>query len=171
MIFIKDALIKYSKCRESDDAATPYTAVYPLIKYLPKEKLTIWECSDDGTSKISEILIKNDYTVISTDIKTGFNFLKDKPLFDFDMIITNPPYSLKNEWLAKCYKYNKPFALLLPITALESEKRNTLYRKHGISLIIINKRIDFTGVGNVWFNTSWFLWNIVPNNNIYFEEI
>ena len=41
----------------------------------------------------------------------------------FDMIITNPPYSLKDEFIKKCYEWNKPFCLLLPITAFERKAR------------------------------------------------
>lgn len=83
--------------------------------------------------------------------------MKDKPDFDFDVIITNPPYSLKNEFLKKCYEYNKPFALLLPLTALEGKERGKLYKNKGIEIIVLNKRINFMKEkNNVWFNTSWF---------------
>lgn len=35
--------------------------------------------------------------------------------FDYDFIITNPPFSLKKEFLLKCIDIGKPFALLLPM--------------------------------------------------------
>jgi hypothetical protein len=90
------------------------------------------------------------------------------------MIITNPPYSLKNKWLEKCYEYNKPFALLLPLTALESAERGKLFRKRGISVIILDRRVNFSKTNNnVWFNTSWFCWNLdkLSNNSIVFEKL
>ena len=105
----------------NDEFYTPDYAVLPLLKYLPNN-LVIWECTDFGESEISRILRENGYKVISTH-KKDFDFLTDTPEFDFDMIITNPPYSLKDQFIERCYQYNKPFALLLPITALEGVRR------------------------------------------------
>ena len=122
---MKQALIDYMKNGVNDELYTPDYAIDPLLKYLPKH-ITIWECTDFGESNITKVLKANGYEVISTHIK-DFNFLTDVPTFHFDAIITNPPYSLKDEFLEKCYEYGKPFALLLPITALEGIKRGGGY--------------------------------------------
>ena len=101
--------------------------------------------------------------------KNEVDFLKDKVNFKFDVIITNPPYSLKNEFLQKCYEYNKPFMLLLPLTALEGKERGKLYREKGIEVIVLDKRINFMKEKkNVWFNTSWFC-SGVCNEKLKFE--
>lgn len=121
---MKQALLHVTK---NDEIYTPDYAIYPLLKHLPKN-IIIWESTDYGESNITKVLKENGYTVISTH-KKNFDFLTDKPDFEFDMIITNPPYSLKDQFIEKCYSYNKPFALLLPITALEGVKRNQLYKK------------------------------------------
>lgn len=118
---MKKTLIDYMKNGGSDELYTPSYAVYPLLKYLPKG-LKVWECTDFGDSNITKVLKDSGYEVISTR-KENLDFLKDEPSFDFDCIITNPPYSLKDDFLERCYKYSKPFALLLPITALEGKKR------------------------------------------------
>ena len=167
---IKKAMIDYSKKPKYDFIKTPKYAVLPLLKYLPKEKLTIWECADAGDSKITDTLKENGYNVINTDILTGFDFLKDTPDFNFDIIITNPPYSLKDEWLYKCYEYNKPFALLLPLTALEGITRGNMYRQNTISLIVLDRRVSFTGDSS-WFAVGWFLWKMDIGNKLYFEEL
>lgn len=95
----------------------------------------------------------------------------DTPNFDFDCIITNPPYSLKDDFLKKAYGYNKAFMFLLPITALEGVERNKMYRKYGLELIILDRRINYmkTKKSN-WFNTSWFCYNVC-NKEINFEEV
>lgn len=101
------------------------------------------------------------------------------PQQNFDMIITNPPYSLKDEFLKKCYEWNKPFALLLPITALEGKARGgAMYRQHGVEVLVLDGRVQFmenmvknynkTKSGN-WFNTSWFCHNILPDKLIFKE--
>ena len=124
---MKKSLINYIQNGKNDELYTPNYAIKPLIKYLLdlekglKRTLIIWECTDYGESNITRLFKFCGFEVISTHIN-NFNFLTDKAYFDFDIIITNPPYSLKDNFLAKCYEYNKPFALLLPITALEGKK-------------------------------------------------
>ena len=67
---------------------------------------------------------------------------------------------MKEDFFKRCYALRKPFALLMPLTALESERRQKYYRKHGLQLFIPNKRIDFktpAGEGSSsWFATAWF---------------
>lgn len=94
------------------------------------------------------------------------------------MIITNPPYSLKDEFIKKCYEWNKPFCLLLPITALEGKTRGKMFRKHGIEVLVLDGRVQFMEnmikdynkkkSGN-WFNTSWFCHNVLPQDLIFKE--
>ncbi len=165
---MKKAMIDYMQNVKNDELYTPKYAIKPLVKYLPKNA-TIWECTDYGDSNITKILIEEGFNVIRTH-KDNFDFLNDKVMFDFDMIITNPPYSLKDEFLEKCYEYKKPFCLLLPLTALEGIKRGNMYQKNGIEVLVFDKRVDFNGKGKVWFNTSWFCWNVLPKQ-LMFEEL
>lgn len=164
---MKKAMIDYMKNEKNDELYTPEYAINPLLKYLPKNKV-IWECTDFGNSNITKILKENGYKVISTH-KKNFDFLKSVPDFEFDMIITNPPYSLKDDFLKKCYEYKKPFCLLLPITSLEGIERGKMFRKHGIDLLIFDRRCEFMNK-SCYFNTSWFCWNILPKQLI-FEEL
>ena len=175
---MKKAMIDYIQKPKFDEIYTPEYAIKPLLKYLPKN-IVIWECTDYGQSNITKILKENGYKVISTHTHTQFDFLKDQPNFEFDVIITNPPYSQKDKFLEKCYEYNKPFALLLPITALEGIKRGNMFRKNGLELIVLDKRVEFMEnmiedydkkkSGN-WFNTSWFCWKLL-NKELNFEEL
>ena len=128
-----------------DDFQTPEIALQCLIPFLKKD-WTIWECAC-GKGNICKGLNKKGFNVIATDILTNVDFLnhafaEDKN-FNFQAIITNPPYSLKEKFLERCYEIGKPFALLMPLTALESEKRQKLYRKYGLQIIIPNKRFNF----------------------------
>lgn len=166
---MKKALINYIKNPINDELYTPEYAIIPIIKYLPKNK-TIWECTDFGESNITKCLKHYGYKVITTH-KNNFDFLNDKPNFKFDMIITNPPYSIKDEFIEKCYEYNKPFALLLPITSLEGINRGKLFNKYGIELLIFDKRINYMKEKKAnWFNTSWFCYKILPKQ-IIFESL
>lgn len=165
---MNNALINYIKNEKYDEFYTPDEAIYPILKYLDKDKV-YWECTDFGESNITKILKENGFKVIGTK-KDEIDFLKDYPEFEFDVIITNPPYSLKDDFIKRCYEYDKPF-LLLPITALEGKARNKLYKENGIEIIVLNKRINFMkSKKNVYFNTSWFC-NGICDKQLNFEEV
>ena len=102
-------MINYIKSPKFDDIYTPSYAIEPLLEYIPKG-ITVWECCDFGKSEITRLLKEHGCNVISTDKEE--NFFEYKPTEHFDMIITNPPYSLKDDFIAKCYEWGKPFALL-----------------------------------------------------------
>lgn len=170
---MKKAMINYIQNEKNDELYTPTYAIEPLIKYIVdlenrlQRNIIIWECTDYGESNITSILEYYDFKVISTH-KNNFDFLKDKPTFDFDVIVTNPPYSLKDEFLKKCYDYKKPFALLLPITTLEGVTRNKMFKNYGIELMVFDKRINFmSNKKSCWFNTSWFCWQLLPQQLIF----
>jgi len=143
------------------------------LPYIPKE-WTIWECTDFGNSMITKALKSHGNKVISSHINDGINFLVDTPDFDFDCIITNPPYSLKTDFLRKAYELNKKFAFLLPITALESIERGKIFRQYNndLEVLVLDKRVEFYKSKNsIWFNTSWFCRQILPQQLIFTELI
>lgn len=151
-----------------DDLYTPGKAVDPILHvimegFFPK-KPVLWEPCDKGVSLISKIAREKSYKVISTCIP-DFDFLVEDPEFEYDMIITNPPYSLKEQFIQRCYELGKPWALLLPLTALEGINRGEMFRKYGVSLMVLDRRLDFTGKKSNWFNASWFYWGIGEDKN------
>jgi hypothetical protein len=141
-----------------NDFQTPPEAIKPLLPYLPK-KWTIWE-SASGKGNLVKAFKKEGYKVIASDIIKGQDFLKVFPNMKFDCIITNPPYSLKQQFLERAYKLNKPFAFLLPLTALETAKRQRLFERNGLEVILFDRRISFETPNNngtsSWFATAWF---------------
>jgi tRNA1(Val) A37 N6-methylase TrmN6 len=50
----------------------------------------------------------------------------------FDWVVSNPPYSLKNAFLARCYDLGKQFAPLMPITTFDSQERRRLFHEFGV---------------------------------------
>ena len=160
------------KNNSSDDYQTPPSALDPLLPYLDKNK-TIWECAA-GKGYLVSKLKQEGFKVVDTDILMGFDFITKEPNFDFDTIITNPPYSKKYEFLKRAYELNKPFAFLMPLTILETEKRQTLFKKYGIEILLLKKRINFiTPSGKdsgSWFAVAWFCWRLLPKQ-ITFSDI
>lgn len=156
----------------TDDFQTPDYALNILIPYLKKE-WTIWECAC-GNGNLVKGLEKRGFQVIGSDIVNGVDFITST-VGSFDCIVTNPPYSLKDKFLERCYCLEKPFALLIPLTSLEGQSRQNLFRKHGLQLIIPNRRIDFyTPSGknsSSWFQSAWFTSGLNLINDINFVEI
>ena len=156
--------------RSSDDFQTPTKALDPLIPFLNKNWV-IWECAE-GKGNLTKHLQEKGFKTIGTDILHGIDFLTYTPYSQFDCIITNPPYSKKYEFLKRSYEFEKPFALLMPITALEGQKRQALYKKYGLQLIVLDKRINFetpSGKGSgAWFPIAWFTFKLnLPKDVIF----
>jgi len=155
----------------SDEFQTPEYAIEPLLPFL-KKGWTIWECAW-GKGSLAKHLEKKGF-LIKGDLNE--DFLKSSCGGDyFDCIVTNPPYSLKYEFLKKCFELGRPFALLMPLTTLEGLKRGELFRKHGIQIIIPNRRINFetpSGKGSgAWFQTAWFCWKLNLPKDLNFVEL
>ena len=128
---------------------TPKYAVDLLIPYIPQQIKNIWECAS-GEGHISKVLIDKGYSVFSSDIIPNqyiHNFiLDDFPIFTFEMIITNPPFSLKQKFYKKCLEYSIPFALLIP--ADYSKWIIDAIRFDGCEKIIPSRRIDYITPSN-----------------------
>lgn len=166
MGFNTDKIYTYNK---GDELYTPRNAVLPLVKYLPKN-YTIWECaekeSEDGN--ITNILKENGFNVVTTSIHNGIDFLNCQVPENVNCIITNPPFSLKNQFLKRCYEIDLPFALLLPIQALDTKQRFEMYSQYGLDLLIFDKRVSYIGSnGSPPFTSAWFTNGILPERLIF----
>lgn len=168
---MKQALIDYIKRGTFDELYTPVEAIYPIIPYLKnKEYTTIWECTDYGESEITKVLRDNGFTVITSHIVDKKSYFDYEPQENYDIIITNPPYSLKDEFLKRSYELQKPFMLLLPITAFEGIERGKMFRENGVEVLVFDRRINFMqkqGKKGAWFNTSWFCNNVLDRQLIF----
>ena len=149
-----------------DEFYTPEYAVRPLLPYLPSNQV-IWECAW-GTGELAGHLRAAGHHVVGC---AGMDFLKEPPP-QWDIMVTNPPYSHKNAFLERAYSLGKPFAFLLPVESLGGG-RVRLYRQHGIELLVPSKRINFYdahGQANAAsFPTAWFCWKLLPSPLIFVE--
>lgn len=166
------AKVDYSMNGPNDEYYTPPEAVEMIIPYIPKHVRTIWECTAIKESRIVEVLRANGYEVIPSHIDDGKDFLTYAPVEDYDIIITNPPYSLKYEFLKRAFSLKKPFMFLLPTTTLEGKKRGKLFRENNIQLLVPDGRFSFTEKKNgAWFHTSWFTHGLGLKNDLNFVSL
>lgn len=133
--------------KASDEVFTPAYGVKPLLKYLKfnekysGENITIWCPFDTEDSEFVKIFRAEKYNVIATHIDNGQNFFYYEPKEHYDFIISNPPYSIKDDVLKRLYELDKPYAMLLPIPALQGQKRFPYLQ--GCQALIFDKRINF----------------------------
>lgn len=129
--------------RESDEVYTPAYAVRPIIKHISTffdDNITIWCPFDEADSNFVIELEKAGYKVIATHINNGQDFFDYEPE-QYDLIISNPPFSLKDKILKRLNELNKPFAMLLPLPTLQGQKRFE-YLKN-CQALIFDKRINY----------------------------
>ena len=131
--------------KTSDEVYTPDYAVRPLLKYLDsycnKPLYTIWCPFDKEDSEFVRIFREEGHKVIATHIDNGQNFFYYEPEEHYDFIISNPPFSIKDDVLKRLYELKTPYAILLPIPALQGQKRFP-YMKD-CQALIFDKRINY----------------------------
>ena len=144
--------------KKRDDYTTPKEAFEFIFKHIPRDKIVYdpFFCEGDSGKFMKELginCIHEDSDFFTNDIS-------------FDIIVTNPPYSIKKKVIDKCLSLKKPFALLLPVETIER-----LYL-HNVqfTLLIPKKRYSFKyGNGNPPFKTCWFLFGFNLSKQIIYE--
>ncbi len=172
---INKAYLTSGRTAEADDVYTPFYAVEPLLKYIPKDKI-IW-CPCDGVhSAYVKLFTENGYKVIRSSIQEGQDFLLYEPDIHYDIIITNPPFSKKDKMLKRLDDLKKPFAVLLPMNSLQGQKRFEVFKK-GIQILAFDKRVDYHTNNNFktytkgnHFASAYFCRNVL-SKDLIIEEL
>jgi len=163
---------------KNDEFYTPEYAITPLLKYISQYK-TIWCPFDTDDSLFVKIFRKEGFKVINTHISESLDFFKiDISDIPCDIIISNPPYSIKYEVFEKLFKLNKPFAMLVGIVGLfESQKRFNIFKTYDFEIMYFNKRVSYFKNYNEQkpslnppFSSVYITKGVLPNR-IIFEEV
>ncbi len=135
-----------AKTRKASDLyPTPPEVTVALMRFLKLPWGTIvWEPAF-GDGDMAKALFECGVTVHGTDICSGYDFLKiDRPEGSFDWIITNPPFSLADEFICHAAEIGKPFAMLLKAQYWHAAKRAQLFREIPPSYVLpLTWRPDF----------------------------
>ena len=165
-----EAYLNSNTTAEGDEVYTPFYAVEPLLEFLPQNKnFTIWCPFDEEWSAYVQTFRDKGYKVIHTSITEGQDFFDYEPKEPYDCIISNPPFSKKDEVLDRLYKLNKPFAILLPVNSIQGKKRHSIFN-HDIELLVFDGRVDYHTWGNFkeyktgnHFGSAYFCRNFLPD--------
>lgn len=159
-----------SSTPEAQEMYTPYYAVDPIMKYIPKDK-TVWTPFDLEWSSFYQSFREGGYNVVRSHIDEGQDFFTYEPQ-DYDVIISNPPFSLKDKILQRLYELDKPFAILLPLNSLQGKSRYK-YFKQGIQLLSFDQRVGYHNLEHMDvpvegspFATAYFCRDVLPRDLI-----
>lgn len=158
-----------------DACQTPPEGLEPLLPYVYHD-WEVWEPAAGQGLLVQSLQAAGLHIVYAGDLLSGMNFFEYEPE-EWDCIITNPPYSIKYEWLEHCYRLGKPFALLMPVEVLGAKKAQALFRQYGVEVVFPNGRINFS-MPNIGFEgsaaqfpTAWFTWGFNIGQGMTFSEM
>ena len=150
-----------------DEIYTPYYAVEPLFEFVPKDK-TIWCPFDEEWSAFYQMFTEKGYKVIRSSLADGQDFFTYKPSEEWDILISNPPFSKKDEVLKRAFYLQKTFALLLPVNSLQGKKRFEIF-KNQVQILVFDARVDYHSNGNMKeyskgnsFGSAYFCKDLLP---------
>ncbi len=151
----------------NDEIYTPPEALNSLLYYCYNflQDKTILECCY-GEGDLAKHLTNLQLKVNGSK---NVDFFKREYVIE-DVIITNPPYSNKRNFIERALKLDKPFAMLVPLTTLEGKKSNELFSNNEIQIIIPSKRINFLKhKKGSWFAVIWICYkmNLPKQINFY----
>lgn len=166
-----------------DRCYTPGYALDPLRPFL-RRSWRIWEPAA-GRGHLVRELRRTGFDVVATELALldptervcgpeigyGIDFFTSLAQ-SFGVIVTNPPYSIKPEWIQRCYQVGRPFALLVPVETIGSNQVQRMMESYGAELLLLDKRVNFHmpnkgDGGSAQFPVLWFCWRLLPQPIVY----
>lgn len=170
-IAINKGYLTCDRTTSGDETFTPFYAVEPLIKYLPKDKI-IWLPFDEEWSAFYQLLTERGHKVVRSSLKEGQDFFTYEPK-EWDLIVSNPPFSKKDQVLKRLDVLGKPFAILLPLNSIQGTRRYDWCFKNGIQILAFDQRIGFHDIKHMDapiegspFASAYFCRNVLPRDLI-----
>lgn len=153
---------------KNDECYTPAYGVKPILKYIPKG-VRVWCPFDTEESEfVKQISKQND--VVHSHISKGQDFFEYEP-DQWDIIVSNPPFTGKRKVFERVLGFNKPFALIMANTWLNDAAPMRLFKYKDLQLLMFDKRMKFIQPYNnnnnkITFSSSYFCWNFLPKQII-----
>ena len=145
----------------NDECYTPDYGVKPILKYIPKDAI-VWCPFDTEESEFVKQIPNNVHSHINNE-QDFFTYEPD----NWDVIISNPPFTNKRKFFERALSFNKPFALIMSNTWLNDSAPAKLFKDRDLQLLMFDKRMKFIspdGRDNdkITFSSSYYCWNMLP---------
>jgi hypothetical protein len=131
--------MSFTNQKESDNYMTNKEEWFKIKKYIPTDKKIWCPFFCDGSQK--QYFKEMGFDIIHED-KDFFNYLPN-----YDIIIDNPPFSIKKQIFLKLKELDKPFIIICPSVMLSYKYFQEYFKDH-IQIIIPTSRSKFTHLTN-----------------------
>jgi len=152
----------------NDDQYNTTPEIWEMIAHLiPKDKILFEAFLKDNWSSKSAIILRDmGFNVVGNPTIDFFNELPE-----YDIIVSNPPYSMKKKIFQRLAVLDKPFILILPISTITKQFVKVLERDK-VQMIIPSKRMQFEKAGvelsRCWFDTCFLCYKMNLERDITF---
>lgn len=163
----------------ADNYATPSCLVTPIIpmveEYMKsidrtKDNFIIWCPFDEPHSKYVTLFREAGFKVVSSHINEGKDFFQYEP-DDWQIAISNPPFSVKDFVFERLHKFGKPFLMLMNMMAINYQNISGLFCKIGtdIQFLIPDKKVSFDGKTSS-FNSGYVCYKFLDKTKFFHLE-
>lgn len=131
-----------------DEQYTPYYAVECILPYIQHLRgKIIWCPFDTEDSQFVRILRDDGFDVSYSHISDGRDFFTYEPP-EWDVILSNPPYTNKRAFIERADSFGKPWCLFLPVNLLSDGVLNDIFGDmRELTMLVPNKRTRFFNAG------------------------
>ena len=127
---------EYNFREKRDDYNTPIEAFQLIFKYVDKSQKVWCPFFNDGS-------LSNHLNTLGVNyIHSNTDFFTYEPE-EYNCIVDNPPYSIKQKVFERCIALEKPFALLVPMDTLDRQYFSKLFKDKDFTIIIPKTRYNF----------------------------
>lgn len=161
-------IIKKKNC---DDYDTPLYIWEMLLDYLDLGKDTIIYDPFYNNGIAKTYLAKLGYNNV---IHEKEDFFQNYDKYNYDIIISNPPYSIKQNILKVLYKIDRPFVLIVPTAIISKLYLKNIFKDDidKVQYIIPNRRLQFEVNGynqrRTPFDTIFFCYKLELQRDIVY---
>lgn len=156
-----------SDLKVNDEYYTPDHVWDDIVKFIPTGKV-IWEPFNNALNKNSMRSALHMRELGFEVVAKKYNPNTEKNDFFScnygDVVVSNPPFSLKREVLTRLKELGKPFILILPHATMNTKYFRELFMQDKeFGIIIPKKRIDFDNKrleASNCFDCSYYCWKV-----------
>ena len=144
---LKRGIIQY---RNDDDYETTEKIWKCILPFISLDKIIYEPFFSSGRSK--DILNGLGYKNV---IHEDEDFFSKYDTYKYDVIVSNPPFSIKKKIFDKLKEIDKPFIMISPVSIITKQFFMNMYKSEDISILIPRNRMQFAKKGEI-NGKSWF---------------
>lgn len=136
-----------------DEYYSPQNVVDMIVPYVMRGgHKRIWCPFDKGDSNFVKTFKGLGLEVVNGHIETGQDFFGYQTP-QGEIVVSNPPFSRRDDVLKHLYELNVPFAVTLYLNGLfDSKGRREMFKRYGVELLIPDGRMKFFRPGTKLLN-------------------